>query len=236
MAKAKNNRTLLTPMFRMSFPQLIEAKPYIKNGKPQGDPKYSVTMIFDPADLTKFKAQDPNDPNKLIDVDANLVVAELARAEWEGIKLKDRTVDGGMADSWPITSGDVYAAKQEAKGKPGKAYVGKKLITAKTGVEYPPTLRVVQNGKVVSLNRAFDKDMTLAKSVFTGGYYAMAEVTLSPSEVDGERYVPFYLNGIRFVKEGERFGGQSLMDRFGGTEGGATAEDPTKGMDDEIPV
>jgi hypothetical protein len=236
MAKAKNNITLLTPMFRMSFPQLIEPKAFVRAGKPQGEPKFSVTMIFDPESLKNFQKQDPNDPNKLVNVDVSQVVAELARAEWEGIKLNADTKSGGMADTWPIINGDTYAAKQEAKGKKGDAYKGKKLITAKTGVEYPPTLRLVVDGKVEKLSRALDKHMAMAKAAFVGGHYAVAEVTLSPTELDGERYVPFYLNNVRFVKEGERFGGQSLMDRFGGTEGGTEARDPTAGMDDEIPV
>lgn len=230
MATEKLSQTLLTPNFRMAFPQLLEPKPYMQNGKPQGDPKYSITAIFEPGDLTKFQTLDPNDQSKLIEVDVKRVVFDLAKAKWPTLDIKT-----AMATTWPIIDGDQYAAKQEAKGKSGDAYKGKKLVNMGASQEFPPTLRVVADKKVVILNRGIQQHMTMAKASFVGGYYACAEVNLAPVEVSGRQFVKFYLNNIRFVKEGPRLGGSSLMDRFGGTEGGQSDHNPTAGMDEEIP-
>lgn len=226
----KFSRTLLTPNFRMAFPgPLIEPKPYMQNGKPQGEPKYSVTGIFDPKDLDQFETLDAA-TDKLVKVDVKRVCFDLAKQKWPDLDIKT-----AMATTWPIIDGDAYAAKQEAKGKSGDAYKGKKLINMGASQEYPPTLRVVADKKLVILNRGIQQHMTMAKASFVGGYYACAEVNLQPVEVSGRQFVKFYLNNIRFVKEGPRLGGSSLMDRFGGTDGGVSDHNPTAGMDDEIP-
>ena len=242
MAKSKNTRNALTPLFRMSFPNLLEAKAFMRDGKPQGEPTFNLTGIFDIPDLKKFRVADPENPDTLVESDINLVVAQIAKAEWPDLEIKT-----AMAPTWPIKDGDLYAKRQEAKKKNGDAYKGKKLISMKASLEYPPTLYAVIDGKKVTLNRAFEKDMQLAKGLFQGGHYAMAEVNLSPSTMKKgvnnetgqdiiEYYVTFFLNGIRFVKQGEKFGGQSLMNRFDGVDGGSSGHNPTKSLEDEIPV
>lgn len=235
--KSKNNITVLSAPFRMSFPNLIDAKVVTIQGRPQGDPIFSMTGILEPADTKKFQIVDPKDPTKLIDADINLLVAQIAKAEWPTLDLK---VD--MAKTWPVYSGDVYAEQQVAKGKSGDAYVGKKMFNMKAQQEYPPTLRAVVDGKVKIFNRGMQADMQLAKHLFTGGHYAVAELNLVPYKIgpakDGSftYYVTAYMNNVRFVKEGERFGGQSMMDRFAGVDGGSSDIDPTRDLASEIPV
>lgn len=238
--KSKNSRAVLSPEFRMSFPQLIEAKKVeLIPGKPQGDPIFSVSGIFTPENVKKFRAPDPKDPTKLVDVDLAKVIFELAKAEWgDSFVVKEL-----MATTWPITDGTAYDEKQKAKGKnTGEAYVGMKLFNMKAQEAYPPTLSAVIDDKLKTFNRAVASDMQVAKQLFAGGNYAIAELNLKPYKIgpkkDGsfEYYVTAYMNNVRFVREGERFGGQSLMSKFGGTEGGTTNADPTKGIDDEIPV
>lgn len=226
-------------MFRMAFPKLITAEQYVRNGKPQGDPKFSMTMIFDEASLVKFQATDPNDANKLIDVDVRKVAAELAKLEWGN----DLNLQEAFAKTWPVVDGNKYNAEQVAKGKKGggDAYKDHKFIVTKASNEYPPRLRAQKDGKIVELSRHIDADMAIAKACFVGGYYAMAEVNVQPNEVDGDKYVNFYMNGVRFIKQGDRLGGQSMMEKFGGTVGGASDHNPTEGLDaggkanDEIP-
>ncbi len=244
MAKSQNSRTLITAPFRMSFPNVIEAKPFMQDGKPKpgSQPTFNISGIFDPADLEKFQAADPNDPTKLVTVNVALVCAQLAKAEWPELEIKT-----AMAATWPIRSGDIYAAQQEKKKKNGDAYKGKKIINMKAMQEYPPTLSAVVDGKLKTLNRAFSDDMKLAAQLFQGGHYAVAEVNLSPTTMKKgtnqqtgedviEYYVTFWLNSLRFIKQGERFGGSSLMTRFDGVQGGASSHDPTKSLEDEIPV
>lgn len=226
-----NSKTLLTPVFRMAFPNFIEPKQITVNGKPQGDHLFTATCIFDPADLDKFQVPDPQDPNKLTNVNIAKVVAELCRAEWPGIDL-----NAEMGQTWPIVDGDKYAAKQEAKQKSADAYKGKKLINVKAKSDYPPSLYAVVDGKLTQLNRQMPNHIAVARSVFIGGYYAIAEVNVSPNEFAGRKYATFYVNNVRFVKEGERLGGQSLMNRFAGVMGGASDHDPTHGLGSDIPV
>lgn len=237
-SKPKNNITVLTPAFRMSFPNLIEAKVVqVKSGKP-GDPIFSMTGIFEPDDLKRFKTVDPKDPTKLIDADIQQLLLNIVKAEW-GADFKPTEL---MKGTWPIYSGDTYAAVQQEKGKSGDAYVGKKMLNMKAQQEYPPTLRAVVEGKVKIFNRGLQSDMALAKTLFAGGHYAMAELNLVPYKIgpkkDGshEYYVTSYMNNVRFIKEGERFGGQSMMDRFAGIDGGSSDHDPTADLANEIPV
>lgn len=235
--KPKNNITVLTPAFRMSFPNLIEAKPVVMQGKAQGDPIFSMTGILDPEATKQFKVVDPKDATKLIDADINLLILQIAKAEWPTLDIKNE-----MAKTWPVYSGDIYAAAQVEKGKSGDAYVGKKLFNMKAQQEYPPTLRAVVDGKVKIFNRGMPSDMQLAKHLFTGGHYAMAELNLVPYKIGPAKdasftyYVTAYMNNVRFVKEGERFGGQSMMDRFAGVDGGSSDIDPTRDLASEIPV
>ena len=228
----------------MSFPNVVEAKPFMVDGKPKpgSAPTFNVSGIFDIDNLKKFQAADPNDPTKLVQVDVALVCAQLAKAEWPELDIKN-----AMASTWPIRSGDIYAAQQEKKKKNGDAYKGKKIIGMKAMQEYPPTLSAVIDRKLKVLNRAFSDDMKLAAQLFQGGHYAVAEVNLSPTTMKKgtnqntgedivEYYVTFWLNSLRLTRLGERFGGASLMTRFDGVTGGASSHDPTKSLEDEIPV
>ena len=218
----------LTPEFRMSFPNLIQPRAF----QDKGDQKnYRVEMLFEPEDLKKFRVENAQKQG-LEEADINQILLNFAKDQFPGVNVKQ-----DFQNTWPVRDGSNVAESKEADGKRGgDVYRGKKFIRATSGVDFPPNLMVVEDGKKVTLNRGFDGDMEKAANLFVGGHYAFAEVVIKAVEVNGIKYMPFYLNSICFTKIGEKFGGQSLMARYDDVSGGSADVDPTAGSDDdEIP-
>lgn len=222
------SRVLITPTFRMSFPNLARPKAY----QNKGEPVYSLEMLFDPGDLEKFKMWDDG-AGKFVDVDVKRLAAQLAKEYWPDMNVKDAVAHGGLA--WPFKSGDKRIADRQAAGKKaGDHYAAKVIINAKSSQDYPPSLYYVEGKERKQIARGTDAGDKRAAQLFYGGAYAFAELTLKPTAVQG-KFLTFYVQSVRFVKDGERFGGQSMMDRFEGVHGGTADHDPTAGMDDDIP-
>lgn len=233
---ANVSRVLITPTLRFSYCNLLEARQVQKDGKPTGEKIFSLEGIIEPDNVKKFKAWDEN-ANAFVDVDFAAVCAQLAREAWPGIDLKE---EFRVGRNWPIHDGDKLSEKREAK-KPGKAgndvTKGMKVIKMKSKEEYPPRLWVPgQGGKgKIQLTQSLEADKGKIKNFFAAGNYGYCEITCRPSEVNDTKYITLYLNSVRYTKEGKRIGGQSMMDRFDGIQGGASEHDPTAGLDDEIP-
>jgi hypothetical protein len=226
--------SILTPNFRMSFPNLEKPRQFERNGKPQGEPKYSVEMIFAAEDMGKFKTLNASD--ELVDVDIVKVCKELAAKKWPGRELTELfPKKSNGTTNWPVRKGDTLIALREAQGKGRNLdhYAGMFVINATGSAKYPPQLRCRRDGQVITLDRDNPEDVKTIKKLFgNGGNYASAEVSLVAQEVDDKYYVSFYLNKLMFKKEGKRLGGESLMDRFGGLDGGESDFDPTSGDSD----
>lgn len=238
MAQGNNySKRVLTPVFRGSYPNLITAKPYTDDAGKKGEPRYTLDMIYDPPDIAKFRAE--NGSGDLIEVGIDRLAVQLAQERWP--ELKDPTLlKSELAKGWPIHKGDVLAAKREAKKKDGDAFKGKLIIRSKSYENVKPLLTwydpVAKGWK--ALSRSSDVDMKRAEDLFVGGNFFGAELTMKATETNGTKYITFYINAVRFIREGEKFGGKGLMDRFDGYQGGEAAHDPTAGMtagNDEIP-
>ena len=234
MAEANEVKiSLLTPTFRMSYPNLLTARQYVRNGKPQGDPNFSVNMIFDAESLKKFRMVDEND--KLVDVDITQVCKDMAAKKWKGTELSELfpKKPNGTTD-WPIKKGDNLIALEAKKTKPKNLdfLAGMYQIPAKGSVKYPPQLRYRENGEVITLDRDNEAHVKIIKKLFDGGSSASAEVSVLAQQTPQGNFSTFYLNKVMFKKEGKRLGGQSLMDRFDGIDGGESDVDPTAGDED----
>jgi hypothetical protein len=94
------------------FPHLFEAKPIVVNGQPQGDPLYSVTLLFEPEDVKELKK----------------VAARLAQQKWPGRELKTL--------QFPFKSGDREADRMNERGKNGEIYRG--YVVCKASSKYAP--------------------------------------------------------------------------------------------------
>lgn len=234
MANERVMRVLLTPVFRMSFPQLVTAAQYRgPNNVPQGEFYFNTEMLFEAADLEKFQVINP-ETGEFEFVDVRVVASQLAKKKWDGIVVKEAVADKSL--HWPIHNGDQHADKKEAAGKSAEYYRDKRFLRTKALKKFAPSLKYLNGKEKVDLNRGMDSDMDKAEALFVGGNYAFAEVSLVANETAQGRYLTFYINSVCFVKPGERFGGGgSLMNRYDGIEGGVTDHDPTAGMDEEIP-
>lgn len=229
-----SNIQLITPEFRMSFPNLVVPKRYKEKGKETGEPFFNLEMLIDPQDMTKFKRWDEASQS-LTDVDLSKVCVEVAKSAFPGINMKDEFKVG---TNWPIHDGTALADKKEAeaaargKNKDCGHYRDLKIIKAKTKEENPPRLYIREGGKNVQLAQAIEVQAAKAKQLFAGGNYAYAEISVAGTESAGRKYISFYVNSVVFTREGDRIGGSSLMDRFDGYASQTTDYDPTDGLDD----
>lgn len=244
MADDTPSKVLLTPIFRMSYANLVKPKKAKdRKGREQGDPKYSLQHLFKPEDMDKFRMQDP-DSDAILTVNLKTVCKDLAKQKWPDEPLaevfpKDKS---GFLKGWPVRSGDKLAELKNAKKKgTGDAYLGTEVISSKSNQEYRPrlmvrgedgnlqTLDLEQNDEGKFKNKA---DADTAEKLFRSGSYATAEITLRPVETEQGNYITCYLNKVKFVKEGPRLGGGGgLMERFDGIDGGESDYDP---LEDEL--
>jgi hypothetical protein len=219
----------------MSFPKLLTPEVYKDKatGKLNGEPKYSLRMILDPADTKKFKQEVDG---KFADVDVVEVCKRLAALQWPNLTLPEifPKLPNGMS-AWPIQMGDKIMEVNAKKAKPSKMdyLAGKVQISATASEKVPPRLSYYDTvaGKRITLDRENPDDVKKIKKLFDGGNYAFCEVSIVPVEVSQKCYLTFYVNHVAFKKEGEKFGGQSLMDRFDGIDGGEGDFDPTNDND-----
>lgn len=239
------NRILITPEFRMSFPNLLKPKEFMEKGKPTGKKLYSMEMLILENLLGKFLM--PKD-NAFVEVDINTVLAELAKEAWGSeidpelkrpLTVKEMFA-GPLARGWPLKRGDVIADAIKLKGKQGEHYRGHRMMACKSNVAdnvNPPTLQIAAKGGAKTLSRMVEADMATARTAFRGGNYAIAELNIKPNVVSGLKYLTVYVNLVRYTRDGAALGGVggSAMERFDGINGGQADHDPTQGIDDEIP-
>lgn len=228
------SRIVYTPPFRMSYPNLLKAKPFKdpRTGKEKGAPTFNVEAIFREQDSGKFHVIDPDTNKQISGLEITDILKDIAKEYWPNSTVKELFGDGN--GKWPWMSGDKQAEKAEKKGKSGDHYKDTKVMTFKAAEDYPPQLTCMHNGKAKTLKRDNDEDMKQAAEMFRAGYYARASINLKAMEVDGKNYITGYLNTIMFIREGEPLGRGSDADALAGIEGGEGDYIPADD-DDEIP-
>jgi len=202
---------------RGAYMNVFNAQPFKKNGKEVGDPKYGVTLMMEPgyAGLAALKAK----------------LTEAAKSKWPTRDMKEL--------KFPLTTGDRAADKAKAKGKDREFMRGHLVLTARS--KYPPTLAVLENGKIITLES--DALKAKYKSKFYSGCFVAASVNLVPyvGEEDDNGVskdgVTAYIQSLLWVKDGERLGGtRDQAEVFKSYMGTTTEENPLAGdLDDEIP-
>lgn len=247
MGQKLPSRSFVTPEFRMSFPHLITAHPYMQDGKPTGKEAYQTECIFPEDAMGQFKSYDEN-TQKYVDVNFPAAIAQLGNEAWPNlihpmtgakITLAQLFNEVQAGKGWPLRKGDVVKAQKEAKGKNGDHYAGMRVMSIKSNkidTVQPPVLSMVTGANTFKvLERSNDADMAKAKTLFSGGNYAFATISVVANIVSGTHFLTAYVNGIRFTRAGKSLGGASEMDRFDGVHGGSSAHNPAAGMDEEIP-
>lgn len=206
-----DGRIALTAPVRMIFPNLITAKPFMRDGKPQGDAKFGARFLFEPdhVDLKAIKQK----------------AAAVAQAKWPGRELKTL--------AFPFASGDAQAEKSKAKGKDAEFMRGLIVLTARS--KYEVQLSTLEGGKIKEI---VGTARAAAASKFYGGAYVAPALNFVAYNGVGQNPdgVTAYLDMVLFVKDGPRIGGGgNAADVFKGYAGNYSDESPTAGLDDEIP-
>lgn len=233
-AKQDGLYTLTQPVI-LSHPHLFDAKPFMRKGKPAGEPKFGASFVFDleSADLKNIKS----------------LAVKLAQAKWPNRDVigesKGRLVEDPETHQqvrlsptfkFPWTLGDkvvaAHVAKLKAEGKEddhlGDFQAGKAVI--KSSSKYAPRLAVVLNGKATDLT---PETVAAYKAQFYFGVKVLAQFNLVPYDKVGETGVDgitIYLNMVLTLNKGEKLAaGKSAAETFSGYIGSVTSEDPTAG-------
>jgi hypothetical protein len=207
--------TEAVPMFQ---PNLLKGRAFMKNGKPQGEPKFSGDFGYKPdsADLRDIKT----------------LCAKLARARWPGRNLAE------LAKPWQ--DGTAMADKAKAKflaweagGRTGKkcyeAEYYRGLIIIKARSNFRPALGFVANSRIVDLT-----DDTIVANIgkLFFGAEVLAQFNFAAYEGVGQNPdgLNAYLNSIVATGGGTKLGGSrpSASEVFRGYVGHTSAEDPTQ--------
>ncbi len=212
--KIKTEAFVFTSAHPITFPNLDTPRAVEKNGKPTGEPKYSgsIEMALDAADLAAAK----------------VVAAKVAKERWPGRQLSEL--------AFPFTLGSKLADKAKASGKDREFSRDKVVLTARS--KFQPILSIIEGRTVVDIEPGPQASALIKKS-FYSGCQCVFEVSFAAydgvgSNPDG---VNAYLNKVLSLRKGERVlgGGHSGAETFKGYIGTMTQEDPTVGLDDEIP-
>jgi hypothetical protein len=237
--------SLRAPVFRMSFPNLIEPRAYTDpKTKKKSAPEYSVQMIIEPKGLDHFQMLNPETDEWEKEVNIKKVIRAVADAAWGDNENYDfETFIKTEALKVPLVNGDKVAKERESRNKKGDLYAGNFVLRGHASAKFRPALYTVDGGSYRELDMEKDDegvylnsvDVALAKKLFYAGAYGRANLTCKGVESSFGKFVTVYLNGVLFHRDGKRIGGASGEDRFGGIEGGVGDYDPTSELDDEIP-
>lgn len=213
---------------RAIYATFVTPKKFIENGKEVGEPRYSGTFVIPAADLK------PLADRAIAVAKAKWPARELAELRWPWMKAeKYAEQEGKKAAKKGRTAEQVAAKIKEAKElAPAGTYV------MKAGSTQDVALGVLEkNG---SLTEATAANRAIVGKKFYHGCYVFVAVNLVPfvsKKVDDPDGITAYLDGVVFAKDGPKNGNAAppLSERFKKHVGVTTQEDPTAGLDDEIP-
>lgn len=171
---------VITPVFRVSFPNLFEARAVGDGAK-----GFSVDMIFE--NEAAFSEEYKGKKKQTVSMKKAVFNAKVDqwgkdKAEWPEMRYPC------------FKEGDTRINKNN--GKPYAGYAGNWFATAKSSEKFPPVV-ILGDGKP-----ATEKDIY-------GGCYARAQLMARPYDYLGNQGVKFLLLQLMKVKNGERFGGFS---------------------------
>ncbi len=198
---------VVTPEFRMVWPNLFEPRAFMRDGKPTGEPKYGLTMLFTKDDISGLKA----------------VAAKVAKAQWPGRDLKEL--------KFPFKNGDALAKasikKDEDAGKtPRDVSFYEGMVVVKTSSKFAPQVHGMDRKEILDPKRSY-----------SGAYgYAELNFVAYPGVGGGQDGVTCYVNFVMLSdRKGDRIAGKNAVDVFAGIQGSDVAADVGGDtLDDEI--
>jgi Protein of unknown function (DUF2815) len=218
-----------TPLV-MIFPTVIDPKPFKLKGKvTQGDPVYSASFVLD--------------PTSEIVASVKAAIVAVCKEKWPGRNIAEGVKSGEIM--LPITPGNTMISQRQANlTAQGKDYKGdsdfmKDQLVLKTGTKkFPPQLGYWDTAtrKWIDLD---ENTKHANASRFYFGAEALLEVNLSAYDrvnATARDGVKAYLQKVYVTGKGKRLsGGQLGSETFKGYAGSVSDQNPTEGMNDEIP-
>jgi hypothetical protein len=182
--KKVNPYKVLTPEFKASFPFVFKAR--INPDKPDADPKFGVTMLFQ-------IAADPNKPDsKVVDIRPLVAAAQAAAAAKWGVDSK----------AWPANLTWPFKKGEEKAHLDG---YGAGIIAVNTTTEQQPPY-VKQDGVTHITDPKEMYPGVFARAVIVAFAY---EARNSPNGPIVKKGVSFGLRHIQKVRDGKLLGGGS---------------------------
>ena len=120
---------VVTPEFRMLWPNLFEPRAVKIKGRETGDPKYGLSMLLDPSEIGDLKT----------------AAKAVALAKWPGRTLTEL--------HFPFADGDKLAAKQEELGRDGKFYAG--TVVLKASSKFKPVVVDTKRKDIIDHTRLY---------------------------------------------------------------------------------
>lgn len=228
---ADNIKFTMTAPASMLYPTVIEPKAYAPPGtKAKPDAKKSHSISF-------YMAPDHPD---VVGMKGSLVAA--AKAKWPGLNISEEIKAGNL--QLPFTTGEKLVAKRTKKlTAAGKAddhkldfLLGK--VVFKASSDFPVALGVRVKGQgdidVTAENKGIHKESFYTGCLGLGAFSYRAYDAIKDGDKPG---VKAYLDMVHSLNHGPRIkiDGKSAADTFKGVAGASVTEDPTDGMDAEIP-
>ena len=189
MAEVKR---VITPVGRLVHSALFEKDSFKDEKGREAEPRYKVELAFEPDDVAELEE----------------AVVAAAVAEW-GTKA-EADYDEGRIRS-PLLDGNELTKAREEKGKKGDAYAGKVVVRAST--TFNKNGENAPGGVYVCDENAVEIDFANRGKIYNGAY-VVAIVSPSAYSISGERGVTLYLQGVQFVKDGERLRGEGVAGLF----------------------
>lgn len=204
----------LTEPAILAFPNLMTARPFMRNGKPQGEPKFDAQFMLRP------------DHKDVPFIREGLLTAA---------KLMFPTVPEKF--QWPIHSGDQLAEEAKAAGEKDKEFFRGYFVLISRS-KFAPGLSAAVNGRAVDFPMTGEERIACGV-YFYGGCHVMGQFNFMPYpgvKPHGVPGVTAYLNIVYSLNIGERNSrleggaGKSGSAVFGKHLGQMSAVDPTAGM------
>jgi hypothetical protein len=173
------SKKLISPLVRLSYPHLAKPQP----GKNGGNPKYSAVGVIEAETLA-----DATEKARLDAIKAEMV--EVGRAKWPG-KFDSFVKSDGFKKGLRTDTADKY---------PDGSMFFSARATNQPGLVYGYADPTTKKPAIVPVE--------LIQKVFYPGAYVRMLVSVFGFETDGNRGLSFGLEGIQFVKDGERMDGR----------------------------
>lgn len=120
---------VVTPEFRMLWPNLFTARAVKIKGRETGEPKYGLSMLLDPTEIGDLKT----------------AAKTVALAKWPGRTLSEL--------KFPFSDGDKLEAAQAEAGRDGKFYAG--TIVLKASSKFKPVVVDTSRKDIIDHSRLY---------------------------------------------------------------------------------